>query len=146
MRTINVSTEVFAEIWKRHRAGDRAEDDILRHVLDLPSGSPEAAEPVQSVVTSALPEGYADARYGVCVPEGFEIFRIYKGREYRARATHGNWLLLNDNSTYASLNKLNWAVVRGSENAWYCWKYREENGGENFVHALRDQTKVQVRV
>jgi hypothetical protein len=144
VRPINVSTEVFAEIWKRHKAGDRGEDDILRRLLSLTPRT-DGVEYVQTSPTPQVSEGYVDDRFGIQLPEGFEIFRIYKGREFRACATHGRWLLLNDNQTYPSLNKLSWAVVQGNENTWHNWKYKDLNGRENFIHALRDQTRIAVR-
>lgn len=143
MRNITISTDVFAEIWKRHSPGESNEDDILRKVLDLPSNSGVNIPAHQPL--AAPTGGYVDDRYGVQLPEGFEIFRIYKGREFRAQATQGTWRLLNDNTKHQSLNKLSWAVVQGHENAWHNWKYKDEQGRENFLHALRDQTKVATR-
>jgi len=90
--------------------------------------------------------GYEDPRYGVSVPENFEIFRSYKGKDFRALAKGGKWLLQNDNSLYPSLHKLSWAVVKGHENSWHNWKYRTLDGKEQFIHSLRDATKVPTRI
>jgi hypothetical protein len=140
MRTIAVSTEVFAEIWKRHHEGDESEDAVLRRVFKLPPAPRERmAAPPHGKGAGA--QGYVDDRHGVSVPEGFEIFRVYKGKEIRARATGGHWLLLTDNTPHPSLNKLSWAVVKGSENAWHNWKYMDGTS-EQFIHSLRDPNKV----
>ena len=146
MRAIQVSTEVFAEIWKRHQPGDLDEDQILRRLLDLGDrpAIEEPGRPVSPASPTAL--GYEDVRYAVKLPEGFEIFRTYKGREYRARATGGRWLLLTTNETFPSLNKLSWAVVNNHENTWHNWKFKTDTGGENFIHALRDSSTVTSRV
>jgi hypothetical protein len=142
MHAISVSTEVFAEIWKRHKSGDRDVDDILRRVLNVP---PSADQVQRGRVPTSL-NGYVDARFEVRLPEGFEIFRTYKGQEYRARATQGKWVLLNDNRTFPSLNKLSWAIVNGNENAWYNWKFKNAHGEENYIHALRNLTRIPSRI
>src|SRR5437868_4528925 len=111
MRTISISTEVFAEIWRRHKPSDTNEDDILRRVFQLPAI--KDAEPKDP--ENQASQGYEDPRYRVSLPENFEIYRTYKGREFRARATGGQWLLLTDKKLYPSLHKLSWAVVNGHE-------------------------------
>lgn len=144
MKTISISTDVFAELWKRHQPGDQNEDEILRRVLKLPALPP--ADKVETLSRSEQSGGYVDDRYGVKVPEGFEIFRIYKGQEFKAKATGGKWLLQNNGISYPSLHKLSWAVVNGHENAWYNWKCHMPNGSENYINALRDTSKVTTRV
>jgi hypothetical protein len=84
--------------------------------------------------------------YGVHFDEGDEIFRTYKGKEYRARATGGGWLLLNDEATYPSLHKLSWAVVGGRENAWTNWRMKMADGSEAFIDSLRPEEKVRRRL
>ena len=66
--------------------------------------------------------GFHDPRYGVKLDPNFEIFRSYKGKEYRARAIQGFW---HYNGTgYPSLNELNKAIsIAGPENAWKAWYY-----------------------
>ena len=52
--------------------------------------------------------GFHDPRYGVKLEPSFEIFRTYKGKEYRARAVQGFW---HWNGTgYPTLNELNKAI------------------------------------
>jgi hypothetical protein len=145
MRTIQISTEVFAAIWKEHRPGDVSEDEILRRKFKLPaqtSSVPTASTAPVAVSTSISPAsqahvGIEDKRNGVKLEENFEIFRSYKGTQFRARATGGEWLLLNDNSRHPSLHKLSWHVIKGPENAWYGWKYLGKDGKNHYVHTLR---------
>lgn len=129
MRTISISTDVFAAIWARRQPGEDTEDAILRGVLGL-SGSSQEPPP-------SATGGFRDDRNGVTFPEGFEIFRVYKGREYRARATANAWLLLSDMRSYPSLHKLSSAVVSGNENSWQNWKCHLPDGREAFIDALR---------
>lgn len=139
MRQITVSTEVFAEIWRRHKPGQDAEDDILRAELKLPARKKES----QSV--SADEGGFTDHKFNVTVSKGFEIFRIYKGREYRALASGGKWVLSSNNISYLSLNKLSRAVTNGPENAWVNWKFRDKSGTEKLIDTLRSSDKVASR-
>ena len=140
MRTINVSTEVFAAIWSNRQLSEESEDTILRRILNC------SVAPTDTNDTSDEGGVYIE-QYDLRFPEGAEIFRTYKGKEYRARATKdGRWLLENFGETYPSLHKLSWAVVGGHENAWYAWKFLKSDGTEAFIDALRDESKVQRRV
>ena len=99
MRSITVSTEVFAALWAARQPGEENEDDILRRLLG-------GKKPTKRKNGSAGDgTGFHDRRYDVRFPEGFEIFRTYLGKTYRARATGGSWLLLNDGRRYVSLNE-----------------------------------------
>lgn len=131
MKTIGVSTAVFAAIWSIRQEGEETEDAILRRILKV---DPSKAEAYQTAVL-----GFRDERSGVDFPEGFEIFRTYKGREFRAKATHGRWLLINDSSTHSSLHKLSSAVVSGNENSWQNWKYRRHDGTDGLIDRLRGE-------
>jgi hypothetical protein len=136
MRSINLSTDVYAGIWSNRREGEETEDDILRRLLDLP--------PMKQL-TDALPnsqrDGFRDSRFGVHFPEGFEIFRNYKGCDYRAVATNRTWKLLNDGLNYSSLHKLSQAVVSGQENSWENWRF-DDGGKPELINRLRDPARV----
>jgi hypothetical protein len=80
--------------------------------------------------------GFSDYRFGVEVPEGFEIFRTFKGTEYRAAAMDGKWLLKNTGDVYASLNQLS-SAIGGIENAWHRWYFLDKNGKRQLVDKLR---------
>ena len=143
MRTINVSTDVFAKIWALRQEGEEKEDEILRRVLGVSKQPQNKASEVVPITLDI--GGFHDARYDVYFLEGFEIFRFYKGTEYRARATEGYWLLLNNNEIYPSLHKLSQAVVEGNENSWLNWKYDAGEGRSALINEMRDQTKISQR-
>lgn len=130
MRPVQVSTEVYAKIWSLHEAGEDSEDAILRRVLGVTGINPPPPAASQKI-------GFSDARFGIALPEGFEISRVYKGVEYRARAQDGKWLLLNTGETYPSLNQLSQAVSGNVENAWRNWYFKEPSGKRQLVAALR---------
>jgi hypothetical protein len=82
MRTISVSTNVFARIWACREEGEESEDAILDRLL------PGKSDERDSLPPHSAPNigGHTEPRYGVHFPGGFEIFRTYLGKEYRARA------------------------------------------------------------
>jgi len=136
VRTFNVSTDVFAKIWAMREEGEETEDQILRRILGI------QAEPPRPVSKAARRSGFRDIRHGVHFPEGFEIFRVYKGAEYRARAHDGMWVLLNDGGFYETLNSLSQAVIDGNENAWMNWYFMGGDGERRRIAKLRDEAKV----
>jgi hypothetical protein len=140
MRSIAVSTDVYARIWALREPGEETEDAILRRELSC----------LQSSDLDHLPEagkrpGYYDARHRVAFPEGFEVFRTYMGEDFRAHARGGTWLLLNDGVTYGSLNELSRAIGAKTENAWVNWYFRDECGNRRVVSDLRDPSSVSSR-
>lgn len=138
MRTITVSTRVFARIWACREEGEESEDAILGRVL------PGKSDTQDSLPSQSSPNlgGHTERRYGVHFPGGFEIFRTYLGQEYRARAVDTGWLLENDSKTYHSLNELSRAVGTKVENAWVNWFYRAPDGQRQSISALRDPAKI----
>ncbi len=135
-KTISVSTEVFAAIWARRQPGQETEDTILRSVLGCDAtGSPL---PPSSPVAGG---GVHDVRNDVRFPEGFEILRTYKRREYSAMATAGVWVRNDNRQSYATLNQLNASIAAGAENVWNGnWKYRTPNGELRSIGELRHQS------
>lgn len=139
MRSITVSTEVFAAIWAARQPGEETEDDILRRVLG-------GKNPIRRQNGSAGERaGFHDRRYDVRFPEGFEIFRTYLGQAYRAHATSGTWLLLNDGRRCGSLNELSQAIGAKIENAWFNWFFAAPNGQHKRVSEMRDPSKIRRR-
>jgi hypothetical protein len=136
MRNIQVSLDVFQAIWSARKPGHDTEDAILRSVFKLPQAVPGAPERDIAVTV-----GFHDPRYGVKLPVNFEIFRTYKGKEFRAQAIQGFW---HWNGTgYPTLNELNRAIgIAGPENAWKAWYYTEHNGRRRPLSDLRDQTTI----
>jgi hypothetical protein len=89
--------------------------------------------------------GFHDVRYSFHVGEGFEIYRRFKGREYRAKATKGKWLLEANGKYYDSLADLSGAIGAAGENAWAGWLCRPNGGQPVPVGSLRDPATVQKR-
>ena len=82
--------------------------------------------------------GVHDARNDVHFPEGFEIFRNYKRREYKATARAGVWVREDTGKRYPTLNRLNESISSGSENVWNgSWKYRTPDGSFRSIDSLR---------
>lgn len=138
MRTITLSTGVFARIWACRQTGEESEDAILDRVLPGKSDAPDPLPPPSSPKAG----GHTDRRFGVHFPDGFEIFRTYLGQEYRARALNSSWLLMNDSKPYHSLNELSKAVGAKVENAWLNWFYNTPDGQRRPISTLRDPSKI----
>jgi len=135
MRSIQVSPDVFQAIWSARKPGQDTEDAILRSVFKLPAPS---TQPERDLITTV---GFHDPRYGVRLDQGFEIYRSYKGKEYRAQAIQGFWRW--NGTGYPSLNELNKAIgIAGPENAWKAWRYRDEQGRPRPLSDLRDQSTI----
>lgn len=149
-RSIQISTDTFAAIWRDRQPDENSEEEILRRRFNLPRagiGPSTAAHAVGASATSVnatLQGGYHDGRFDVHFPEGFEIFRVYKNVSYRAKATAGRWLLQNSGELFDSLNALSNALG-ASENSWNNWLYRDERGVERTIDALRDKSKISRR-
>lgn len=138
MRQIDVTTDVYAGIWAARQPGEDTEDAILRRVLKV-QASPQPAPPTPTDV------GFRDPRFDVTLPEAFEIFRNYKGTEYRARATGGQWLLVSTGTAYPTLNQLSRAVSGNVENAWRNWYFMGKDGKRHLVEGLRNDITHNVR-
>jgi len=139
MRTIQISTDTFAAIWKAQKVGEATEDAILRRLLGVAAdASPEP--PVRDL--KVVLEGFHDPRYGVTIPSGFEIFRTYHGKRYTAQAIQGFWILGTTNMGYGTLNELSGALGIANENAWANWFFKNDKGRKTPLTALRDQTKI----
>jgi hypothetical protein len=134
MRTIQISTEVFAAIWKAQQNGEASENEILSRVLNV--------TPARAPKSGKGGAGYRDPRYGVEFPEGFEIFRTYLGKDCHAKATSGSWMLMETGDMHPSLNELSRAIGAKTENAWINWFYVDANGDRTPVSNLRDHSKI----
>jgi hypothetical protein len=132
-RQIIVSTDTYAAIWAERRPGEDNEDAVLRRVLHVPSISVK----VENSKIKSNVIGFRDPRFGIELKEGFEIFRTYQGKEYRATAVGGMWRLENTGAEYPSLNQLSRAIGTSVENAWRNWYFTDSNGKRQLVQALR---------
>ena len=133
-RMIQVSTDVYAKIWASREAGEETENAILGRLLGCPPSKASNGESVQSDTG-----GVHDARNDVHFPEGFEITRTYRRKDYRAVASQGAWLRSDTGERFPTLNQLNESIAAGPENVWNgTWKYRDPSSGKLVsIDALR---------
>ena len=130
-RTITLSTAVFAAIWAERRDGEETEDAILRRLLGC--GGTQA-----NGIHGEREGGVYDTRNDVHFPEGFEIFRNYKRKEYKATARSGAWVREDTGKRFPTLNRLNESIASGNENVWNgSWKYRTPDGSFRSIDSLR---------
>jgi hypothetical protein len=139
VRTIQVSTDVFAALWAARSDDEQSEDDILRRILKV-----KPAKPAPTIPEATGKTGFNDGRNGLRFPEGFEIFRNYLGQSYRARATGGRWARLDTGDTYPSLNELNQSIGAKFQNAWRSW-YCMDGDRRKLLHDLRDPDNIHRR-
>jgi len=138
MRVFQVSTEVYAAVWKRHQPGDESEDDILRREFEVPPASCSARREASATV------GFYDRRNEVSFPAGFEIHDLQ--RKHRARADDGLWHLSSDGRAYATLNQLTEALGSG-DSAWRYWRYTDDTTGQvKQISDLRRDNKIHRRL
>lgn len=133
MRSISVSTDVFAEIWSLRLPGEDSEDAILRRVLFSKPGTNE---------TALAKTGVRDTRNNVEFPPNFRVQRTYKRTFYEAVAANGSWALQNDGSLHGSLNQLSRAIGAGVENAWQNWFFNDGAGVLRPVSDFRSRQEV----
>jgi len=145
MRTISVSTEVFARIWALRRPGEESENAILQRVLDC-RGAETQKERDKSAAFASEPDGpeagIFDRRHNVRFPEGFEVSRVYLGQDFRAHASKGNWIR-SDGMKFRSLNELSRSIGARTENAWLNWFFVARDGSRAPVATLRKGAAVQ---
>jgi hypothetical protein len=155
MKTISIPNSIYAAIWARATEDDETEADVLRRILGMSEGSTHevrgpsrlASLPSLSSVKSEnlLSRGdLIDARSGVIFPEGFRVFRVYKGKPHEAIVQGGNWHLDGSPKPIRSLNVLSAAIGAKTENAWTGWRF-ERQGRIEFINALRDRDSIHRR-
>jgi hypothetical protein len=133
-RQIAVSTDTYAAIWGDRKPGEESEDAILRRKFGV------SLQPPPKVSNGYSPSGkigFRDPRFGIELPEGFEVFRVYLGTEYRAKAINGQWMLQSTGKSYPSFNQLSRAIGAKVENAWNNWYYRGPDGKRYLITGLR---------
>lgn len=142
MRTIVISTDVFAALWAKRHPNEDTENAILERLLGLPKGppiemqAPAFGERMRSRNAGADGEGgIYNHWFDVHFPAGFEVFRTYKGREYRAVVRDGRWVMNGRN--FPSLFAMSMSIIDSRENPWMHWKYRNAKGQADFISALR---------
>ena len=141
MRSISVSTDVFQAIWSARKSDEHSEDDILRRLLKVSSAKLES--PPTKFETKGA--GWTDARYGTHFAEGFEVFRTYKGRQFKACVSNGLWRINGQAIIADTMNKLSASIGIKGENAWENWSYLTPSGCREKVSELRDPSKIHRR-
>jgi hypothetical protein len=126
MRTVEISTDVYAAIWADRKPGEDSENEIIARKFKVPLPAPQASGRV----------GWADPRFGVSLMSGEEVFRVYKGKERRAKAFDG-FLVLDDGTKCNSLNQLSRKIGAGIENAWQNWYVTGPDGKRQLITARR---------
>jgi hypothetical protein len=134
-RTVQLSTDLYAAIWKSQKPGEQSEEEILRRILNLPPLNGSQRQNGHSVI------GLYDRRNEVKFSPGFAIFRNYKGRRYAARVQAGAWYREDNGETYPTLNQLS-DSIGASEDAWKGWLYRDENGQDRKIDELRKKASL----
>lgn len=142
-RSIGVETDVYAAIWARHQPGDNSENDILRRELGVKSAVSTAASPTATALSAKI--GFSDPRFDINLREGLEIFRNYKGKEYRAKAISQQWMRTDTGISYPSLNRLSKSVSGNVENAWRNWYFMGTDGKRHLIEGLRNDIHPSVR-
>lgn len=125
MRSISVSTSVFAAIWAQRQGGEESEDAILSRILL----GPVVLDPGSS---SRL--------------EGVEVSRTRRGVLYQGKFSGGTWILKGSNKQFRSLNQMSKAIGAGSENAWMNWFYVAGDGVRKPVGELRENVPTRPRL
>ena len=157
-RSISVSIDVFQMIWSLRRPDEQDEDAVLRRVLLSCMTASVAPLPAAASDTASLPggsstwpdepaqvAGYRDPRHGLEFSHGFEIFRTYRGSEFRAVAEANGWRLAGSDRWFPSLNQLSRGIVGGPENAWENWSYHDDAGEIRRLTARRDPKRISSR-
>ena len=135
-KQIEISIDVFAAIWAARKDGEDTENDILARLFNIKSDN--SVQLLNFTSDQVTLDGYLDNRNDVHFSEGFNVFRNYKGKIYFARATNGQWLRVDTNHYFPSLNKLNESIVAGNENIWNGnWQYVDENSTICSIENLR---------
>ena len=82
MDRLDISQDVLGKIRGLCRETGETENQVLRRLLESAPPRPDKAG-----------NGFTDATYAIHFPEGFNIFRIYKGHPFSARVVRGRWML-----------------------------------------------------
>jgi len=139
MRPIMISTDVLAALWSRRKPGEESENDILARMLGLKAQPPMPAPALVMRERGPKPGnedgGIFNTLFRVKFPQGFEVFRTYKGRDYHAQVLASRWIM--DGKAYPSLFALSQMVADSNENPWMHWKYRDERGQVRKIGELR---------
>lgn len=134
MRTIQISTDVYAAIWADRQPGEENEDEMLARKYSV------KRQPSRDITTTV---GFHDPKFGVKLEPGFTIYRTFKRQQFTATAVQGFWVSSHDHKGYGSLNELSVAIGAGKENAWAAWFYDDpQTGKRRPISGLRDPNTI----
>jgi len=134
LKSVEVSTDVFAAIWGKRKDGENTEDAMLRRLL----GCDHMEE--RSGLSGESKEGVHDSLNDVHFPENFEIFRIHENSKYTATARGGFWVREDTGQQFPTLNRLNTSITSKRENVWGGnWRYHTSKGEIRPIDNLRNK-------
>ncbi len=150
-RTISISIDVYAAIWAARQSGEETEDAILYRKFGCKQARIQkedkttdrgievnGAIPQNQSITTSSRYGIRDSRNNVDFPEGFEVFRKYKGQRYWAIVSGGMWERSDTKKSFTSLNQVNASIAEGAENVWSgSWRYLKDDGSTASINELR---------
>jgi hypothetical protein len=110
-KTIEIDLDVYKRIEAARESFDETENDILRRELKL--------GPAKTLQPSVTPEGGLNIGYGVFLPNGTQLQRLYKGKLYRAEVKGGKIWVHGKSFTSPSGSAIE--VTKSSVNGWRFW-------------------------
>ena len=132
-RSINVSHDTFAAIWRAQLPGESSEEEILRRRFGVPAAK---------TVTAGNGSGFSEPRFGFSVPAGFRLHRTFRGTRYEAYAENNAWVRADTKQSCGSLQELSDSIGTKTENPWFHWHYKRADGSDGRVGDLRDQATI----
>ena len=129
VNTIDVDFDVFKAITMRRSSEDVTANDVLRHVLGLPSKK-------EPTVPSSKSEAGDWITKGVRFPAGTEFRAKYKGQTWLGRVEGG--ALVMNGKRYDSPSSAAVSITDNPVNGWTFWECRlPGQGGWKILKALR---------
>lgn len=129
VNTIDVDFDVFKAITMRRSSEDVTANDVLRHVLGLPSRKEPTVPSSKSEVGDWITKG-------VRFPAGTEFRAKYKGQTWLGRVEGG--ALVMNGKRYDSPSSAAVSITDNPVNGWTFWECRlPGQGGWKILKALR---------
>jgi len=129
VHAIDVDFDVFKAITMRRSSEDVTANDVLRHVLGLPSKK-------EPTVPSSRSEAGDWITKGVRFPAGTEFRAKYKGQTWLGRVEGG--ALVMNGKRYDSPSSAAVSITDNPVNGWTFWECRlPGQGGWKILKALR---------
>lgn len=120
---IEVSHQVGTEIRRISGLLKVTEDDLLRRLLQMPSGPREPLPTPQAATPQA--NGGFRTREGV-LPVGLRLRKVFKGKEYTAVVERDGIHVAGIAQVFLSPSLAGVAVTGYNTNGWVFWEYLDE--------------------